>query len=404
MNLNFLALAVPFFVGLMLLEYMVSVRKGKQYFQFSEAIANINVGIAERLSDVFTTGVFYYFFSWIYSNYAIFSIPTGPVTFVVLFLATDLIWYWYHRFGHEVNIIWSAHVVHHQSEDFNFTVAARITVLQAAARALFWSVLPLLGFSPAMTATILLIHGAYPFFTHTQMVGKLGFLEYFLVTPSHHRVHHSSNPAYLDKNYGDVLIIWDKIFGTFQQEEEKPVFGLTKSLNSYSFLWQHFHFVLEMVIAFKRAHGWKQKWVVLFGKPDAIDPRIRQYLEKKLLKNTTINYPSPILYRYIGIQTLITLCSLFFVILFEHYQSTLQLSLAAFFIIVSVINTGAMLEQKKWNFHLEYLRFFLLACFLYTFPPFHWMAVCVISVVMISLFYYKSISERYYSILYHEAI
>ncbi len=403
MNLNFLALAVPFFIGLMLLEYHVSRKKGKKYFHFDEAIANINVGIAERLSDIFTTGLFYLVFSWIYSNFALFSIPAHWLTYVFLFLLTDLVWYWYHRFGHEVNIIWSAHVVHHQSEDFNFTVAARITVIQAVARAMFWSVLPLIGFSPEATAIMLLIHGTYPFFTHTQLVGKLGFLEKILVTPSHHRVHHSSNPAYLDKNYGDVLIIWDKQFGTFAKEEEQPVYGLTKPLESHSFLWQHFHFMLEIAIAWRRADSWKEKWKVLFGKPDDIDPRIRLLLEKKLLRKTALLHPSPILYRYISIQTILTLSALFMVIFLEHYQTTVQLSLAAGFIIISVINTGAMLEQKKWNFHLEYLRFFLIGLFLYTFPSFHWIAVAVILGMSVSMLYYKTISERYYQVLYQEA-
>jgi alkylglycerol monooxygenase len=403
MKLNLLAFAIPFFIALMLLEYYLSKKRGKAYFHFDEAIANINIGIAERLSDVFTTGLFYFVFTWIYQHYAIFNIKPSVLTYLLLFLFTDFIWYWYHRFGHEVNIIWGAHVVHHQSEDFNFTVAARITVLQALVRGVFWSVLPLIGFSPAITSVMLLIHGAYPFFTHTQMIGRLGVLEYFFVTPSHHRVHHSSNPAYLDKNYGDVLIIWDKIFGTFAREEEQPVYGLTKPLESYSFLWQHFHFLLEMGIAFRRESSWRKRMKIIFGKPQHIDPRIRSYLEKKLLKKTALAEPAAILYRYISIQTVITLVSLFFIILFEYYQTGYQLAIAALFVVISVINTGAMLEQKKWNFHLEYLRFFLLGIFMYTFPPFHWVAIFVIMIMLASLIYYKKISERYYGLLYQRA-
>lgn len=353
MNLNLFALAIPFFTLLMLAEYYWSVKKGKRYFHFDEAVANLNVGIAERLSDLYTTGLFYFVFSWIYNNYALFNLPNNPVTWLLLFLLTDLIWYFYHRFGHEVSLLWSTHVVHHQSDDFNFTVAARITIFQAFVRGFFWSFLPFLGFAPEMTTIILIIHGIYPFFTHTQMVGKLGLLEYILVTPSHHRVHHSSNPQYLDKNYGDVLIIWDKLFGTFAKEEEKPVYGLTSPLNSKSFLWQHFHFLLEMIIAFKRAKGLKKKLIVLFGKPDRIDPAIRPFLEKKLLRRNNRNSTLPsLLKRYISIQTLFMLVILFLVLLFEHYQNTFQLTLAATFIILSVINTGAMLEQKKWIFHI----------------------------------------------------
>lgn len=254
-----------------------------------------------------------------------------------------------------------------------------------------------------MTVLMLLIHGAYPFFTHTQLVGKLGFLEYFLVTPSHHRVHHSSNPEYLDKNYGDVLIIWDKIFGTFATEKEQPVYGLTKPLESYSFLWQHFHFVLEMIIAFRRAATSKERLKAIFGKPDDIDPGIRPFLEKKILKKTTLNQPAFILYRYISVQTVITLTALFTIILLEKYQHSIQLVIGGLFIIISVINTGAMLEQKKWNFHLEYLRFFILGILMYTFPPFHWIALFVMIGMTVSLLYYKSLSKRYYSLLYQHA-
>jgi sterol desaturase/sphingolipid hydroxylase (fatty acid hydroxylase superfamily) len=177
--------------------------------------------------DVFTMVPFFYFFDYIHRHFAIFDLNPGAWTWVILFLATDLVWYWYHRLAHEINIFWAAHIVHHQSEDYNYTVSARITVFQASLRCLFWAVLPLLGFSATMIAVLLLVHGCYPFFIHTQTIGKLGWFEYLFVTPSHHRVHHASNPQYLDKNYGDVLIIWDKLFGTFAVEQEKPVYGLT---------------------------------------------------------------------------------------------------------------------------------------------------------------------------------
>ncbi len=387
----------------MLLEYYVSKKKQYKYFRFEEAIANVNVGIGERVGDLFTTGMFYFLFAWIHKNWAIFDIPSNVATWVLLFLFTDFIWYWYHRLGHEVNLFWSAHVVHHQSEDFNYTVSVRITVLQAIFRALFWSFLPLIGFPPAMTTIILLIHGVYPFFTHTQTIGKLGFLEYFLVTPSHHRVHHSSNPEYLDKNYGDVLIIWDKIFGTFTPEKAQPVYGLTKPVGSYSFLWQHFHFILEMAIAFKRATTWRERFKIIFGKPDDIDPRIRSLLEKKLLRKSNNVRPSPILYSYIMYQTICTITILFFVILFEHYQTTPQLIIAAMFVLVSIISTGAMLEQRKWIFHLEYLRLGLICLYIYSWYPYTWLALLLITLPTLVLLYYNTIRTYYYKLLYQHA-
>lgn len=235
--------------------------------------------------DLLTTGLFFFVFDWLYKNFSLFKIESSVATWVILFLATDLIWYWYHRFGHKVNLFWAAHVVHHQSDDFNYSAAARITVFQAIARGLFWSILPVIGFPPEMITILLLVHGTYPFFTHTQLVGNLGWLEYIIVTPTHHKLHHSSNPEYLDKNYGDVLIIWDRIFGTYVEETVEPEFGLTESLNNYSFLWQHFHYVLELTVAFRLAKNWKEKLKVIFGGPEDIDRSERFWKRKYLKKN-----------------------------------------------------------------------------------------------------------------------
>lgn len=401
MKLNYTAFAVPLFTGLMILEYYLSNKKQrKANFHIKEAVANINVGIAERLSDLFTTGLFYFFFAWLQRNFALFDIHPGIIAWIMLFLFTDFMWYWYHRVGHEVNLFWSVHVVHHQSDDYNFTVSARITVFQAIARCMFWSVLPLIGFPAEMITVFLLIHGAYPFFTHTQLVGKLSWLEYFLVTPSHHRVHHSSNPQYLDKNYGDVLIIWDKFFGTFAEEKEKPVYGLTKPLNSHSFLWQHFHFMLEIIVAFKRAKGFKQKWKCLLGKPDDIDPRIRACLERKLSCRRREVKHSETLVKYIQLQTIISLVALFFVILFEHYLTGIKIYVLSLYILLSVITAGAMLEQQRWIFHLEFARISLLGFFIWLSFPYFNLSVLLISLLLVIISFYKTIGDRYLNYLY----
>jgi alkylglycerol monooxygenase len=126
---------------------------------------------------------FLYFFTYIHEHFALFTIKPNVLGWIALFLCTDLVWYWYHRLGHQVNILWAAHIVHHQSQDFNYTVSARITIFQAIARCMFWSVLPLIGFSPSMISLFLLIHGIYPFFIHTQTIGKLGWIEKIFVTP-----------------------------------------------------------------------------------------------------------------------------------------------------------------------------------------------------------------------------
>lgn len=365
LQLNYLAFAVPLFMGLIAIEYAVSKRQRRNLHRFEESVSNLNMGLAERVTDILTTGIFYFVFTWIFEHHAIFSIEPSVWTWLGLFLLTDFVWYFYHRAGHRVNLFWSVHVVHHQSDDFNYTTSVRITFFQALARGLFWCVIPWVGFPPEMITVFLLLHGAYPFFTHTQVVGKLGVLEYFLVTPSHHRVHHSSNPCYLDKNYGDILIIWDKLFGTFAEEIEEPRFGLTKPLQSYSFLWQMFHFPLEMLWAFRRASNWRERFRILFGKPDSIDPRIRSWLERYFLihRNHAGNQVDN---HFVRFQVILSACLVFFLLLFEHYQSITQLWIGVTFILISVINTGALLEQRKWIFCLEYVRLFLLSIYLLT--------------------------------------
>lgn len=395
-----MAWAIPLFLLLMGIEYGVARKKGWRYFSFSTSISNLNVGVAERLLDTFTIGIFYFVYDYLHRHFAIFNIQSSVLLWIALLILTDFIWYWYHRLAHEVNILWGAHVVHHQSEDFNYTVSARITVFQAFARMMFWSVLPVIGFPPAMIISVQLVHGLYPFFIHTRTIGKLGVLEYIFVTPSHHRVHHACNEQYLDKNYGDVLIIWDKLFGTFVTEEEEPEYGLTKPLDSHSFLWQHFHFLLEIAYAFRQAKGLKQKWLVVFGKPDHINPGIREVLEEKFLFRNPTGTTTRRLHNYVVAQMAMTLTALFFFLLLEKYIPLFVQACFTVFIFLTLINSGAILEQRQWVFYLEYARLlviFLAVYYCWPRPGLLWL----IALVQTLVFYYKAtIQQRYLRLLY----
>ncbi|MEQ1623207.1 MAG: sterol desaturase family protein, partial [Sediminibacterium sp.] len=366
---NWLAISIPFFLFFMVLEYWIAKKKGRNYFGFANSISNLNIGIAERTLDLAVTGSFFFYYDYLYQHFAFFHFKPGPLHWLSLLLLTDFVWYWYHRLGHEVNILWAAHIVHHQSDDYNFTVSARITLFQALARTGFWSVLPFFGFTAPMITSMLLIHGLYPFFIHTRLIGKLGILEYFMVTPSHHRVHHASNPQYLDKNYGDVLIIWDKLFGTFQVEEEEPVYGLTKPLNSHSFVWQHFHYLLEIGLGLFRVKSFKEGWNLVFGKPEILNPNNRKELETYFQLNPSQYNHKPVLKSYLIGQMVFVLGLLFFLILFEKQVMPMQQWLLSLLIIITLVNSGAVLEQKKWVFYLEYLRLYLVLMLLLMFIP-----------------------------------
>jgi sterol desaturase/sphingolipid hydroxylase (fatty acid hydroxylase superfamily) len=402
MSFNILAFAVPLFIAFMLLEYFIARKRKLNYFNLHNSIANISIGIAERLCDVLVTGVFFFVFDYLQKHYAIWSIKPNIFLWILLLLFTDFIWYWYHRFAHEFNILWGVHVVHHQSEDYNYTVSARITVLQALVRTCFWSVLSIIGFPASMITVMLLIHGIYPFFIHTRLVGNLGILEYLFVTPSHHRVHHASNDKYLDKNYGDVFIIWDKLFGTFQKEdEEAPVYGLTHPLNSYSFLWQHFHFYIELWLAFQQQKSWKNKLSLLFQKPEKLDSSLRQKAETIFnIKQSKASFTKP-LNKYVVWQMIILLMALFAFILLEK---RIGLAVQITFIIctfITLINCGAIMEQKKWIFYLEGLRLFFIMLLPFFYKEFivYQMLVCTLLLLVITL-YYTNVKERYLAYVY----
>ncbi|WP_313581927.1 sterol desaturase family protein [Chishuiella sp.] len=364
-NTAYLAFAIPAFFLFVWIEYKIAERKKmKNVFKYESSISNISIGIAERLLNLFITGSFYQLFVYIYENYRLMTLPNTWWIWIIMLLATDFVWYWYHRLGHEINIFWGAHIVHHQSEEFNYTVAARITTLQAIVRNVFWCVLPFVGFHPNLVMTILVVHGVYSFFTHTQVIGKLGWLEYIFITPSLHGVHHASDEKYLDKNYGDVFVFWDKIFGTFQEEEEKPHYGLTHPIKSYSFLWQHFHYYLELYEAAKRENTIKGKLRIYFGSPAVLDQDIRPIIEKKWLsKNKKDDYNFEFK-NYLNIQLFVAFSLMLAMTYYYSKLDSLTLFVGTAFILITLINIGAQLEQKRWVPYLEHIRFLIFSTYI----------------------------------------
>jgi alkylglycerol monooxygenase len=401
MSSTYLAFAIPFFILLMLAEYYVAKKRKLNVFNLHNSIANVSIGIAERLTDILVSGSFYFVYDYLQHRFGLFHIKAGVVVWILLLLMTDLIWYWYHRLAHEVNLFWMVHVVHHQSEEFNYTVSARITVLQALVRTGFWCILPIIGFPAPMITVMLLIHGLYPFFVHTRVIGKLGILEKIFVTPSHHRVHHACNEQYLDKNYGDVLIIWDKLFGTFVEEKEEPVYGLTKQLRTYSFLWQHFHFLIELAITVKAQNTFKNKLRVIFGSPTLIDPKARTKAERIFsVKQTKVKLQQS-LSSYVIWQIVLLLAALCAFIYFEAQLSNAFKLLFTTFTILSLINCGAIMEQKKWVFNVEFLRLLTVISIVWPYCAGIHAAVFIIAVSLLLLvMFYRTVQSRYLKVVY----
>jgi alkylglycerol monooxygenase len=234
------------------------------------------------------------------------------------------------------------------------------------------------------------------------VIGKLGWIEKIFITPSHHGVHHASNDKYLNKNYGDIFVFWDKLFGTFQKEEEKPVYGLTHPLKSHSFLWQHFHYYFELAEACRRSGSLVQSLKIIFGKPEQLDQHIRAEIEKALLAEKRSFHMTSRFRWYITLQVIVALGGLFFFTLYFYEWTLAEKWLGASLLLITLVNCGALLEQQQWVYAVEVVRV-LLVCSLIAFEQqsFGFLGVSLLVVLMIATL--DSVEETYYRWLYkHE--
>ena len=237
---NIIHFAIPFFILSMLLELYVTTRdkfKETKGYETKDAFASIAMGLGNVFLGFLSKAIVLWAFVMIYENFRIFTIPIEWWSFILIFFADDFSYYWFHRISHECRLFWASHVVHHSSQHYNLSTALRQTWSGGFYSFIFWLWMPLLGFHPAMILLQMSISLLYQFWIHTEAIDKMPrWFEAIFNTPSHHRVHHGSNPIYLDRNHAGILIIWDKLFGTFQAElpEEKVQYGLVKNINTFN--------------------------------------------------------------------------------------------------------------------------------------------------------------------------
>lgn len=234
---NLIYFAIPFFIVSMLLELFITTRQKIKTYETKDAFTSIAMGLGNVAINLVSKGLVLLAFFFVYENFRLFTIPLAWWSVILLFFADDLSYYWFHRVSHECRLFWASHVVHHSSEHYNLSTALRQTWSGGFYSFVFWLWLPLLGFHPAMILLQMSISLLYQFWIHTETINKLPkWFEAVMNTPSHHRVHHGSNPIYLDRNHAGILIIWDKLFGTFQAEldDEKVIYGLVENIHTYN--------------------------------------------------------------------------------------------------------------------------------------------------------------------------
>ncbi|TGK61741.1 sterol desaturase family protein [Leptospira wolffii] len=373
MEKNIIELLTPVFFVLVLVEVFFSIFNSKDLYRFKDSVNNLSAGVFMQVFTVFITLGLMAVYTWIYSRFGIFSISNDSwIGWVLCFILADFFYYWYHRYGHEINIFWASHVAHHQSEDYNFTVALRQGVTQNTFSLPFYLPLAFLGFPPIMFMLCIQINFAYQFWLHTRAIPKLGIIEWVFNTPSQHRVHHGRNPKYIDKNYAGTFSVWDRMFGSFKEEEEEPIFGIVKPMQTWSPLWAQFHYFEELILMSLQTKSWKNKFLVWVKPPgwkpadlgeSVVPPEIDRSNYKKF--DTKIPYTLTI---YTILQFLFGMGASMIYIEFKKELPLLEMVVLGFYILWTLWNIGAIFELKTSGMVSELIRLASIAALTYVYP------------------------------------
>ncbi|MFJ2539814.1 sterol desaturase family protein [Pseudomonas sp. NPDC087614] len=258
--MDFILYAVPFFFVLIVVELIADRWRGVSHYRLADAVNSISTGVLSTTTGLLTKGVGLLTYAFALEHLALLRLPADSVwVWVLAFVLYDFCYYWLHRMGHERNILWAAHSVHHQSEEYNLSTALRQTSTGFLLSWIFYLPMAVFGVPLLVFVSVAALNLLYQFWVHTRHIPKLGWFEWFFVTPSNHRAHHAQNALYMDRNYGGVFILWDRLFGTFQEEDdnEPVIFGVTTPLASWNPLWANLQFYAQLWSDARRA---ERKW------------------------------------------------------------------------------------------------------------------------------------------------
>jgi alkylglycerol monooxygenase len=374
--------AIPLFFLLLALEVGWSQVTGRRVLRLNDALSDIGCGVMSQLAGIFDKAITLGVFIWISTHASVQQlapwVPPWPerppfpggetavdlpalLGWSAVFVLVDLSYYWSHRLSHEVNLLWAGHVVHHQSEEYNLAVALRQATIGKLMTWVFYVPLALLGVPWRMFVTAYGINLVYQFVLHTRAVGTLGGpVEWVMNTPSHHRVHHGINPKYQDRNYGGVFIVFDRLFGTFQVEEEAVVYGTTKPLQRWNPIAANLQVFAQIWRDTRRATRWRDRLRLVFGRPGWRPPELgAPEVPREVTPETFVKFDPPLpapLAAYGFVQFTAALVA---GVLLLRRASTLpagQAAAAAFFVVVALAGVGGIFERAKWARPLETAR------------------------------------------------
>ncbi|MEM7035379.1 MAG: sterol desaturase family protein [Bacteroidota bacterium] len=371
---NYIALAIPVFFLLIGIELLIGKLKQTKLYRFNDAVTNISCGIGQQVLAVFLKTILAVGYVYLWSHHRWMDLAADQWwVWVICFFGVDFFYYWFHRYAHEVSVMWGGHIVHHQSEEYNLSVALRQGAFQSSFSWAFYLPLAIIGFDPFVFIIVNQFQTLYQFWIHTKAIQKLHpWFEFVFNTPSHHRVHHGVNPKYIDKNHGGTLIIWDRMFGTFAAEEEEPVYGVTKALKSWNPVWANFDYYVDVFrLAFKtktigdffrvftREPGWRPDYLGGPLTPQEVSEQTRPKYDTAVPSG--LNYY--VLFQYVVLLVVVS-GFLFGAARFDEFfeggwANFWRFSIAGL-IFLGIASLGGLLEKKRWAGIVESGRLLLL--------------------------------------------
>jgi alkylglycerol monooxygenase len=354
---NITVLSIPMYFLFIGIEWFAGWRQGRRIFRGADMATNLMLGLAQVVFGALAVGLIVGNYVLVYEH-RYFAIPIDSIpAWAALFIGQDFLYYWFHRASHRMNLAWAGHAPHHQSEDFNFAVALRQGPFQPLVSHIFYLPLAFCGFPPAMFGTVLGINTVYQFFLHTELVKTLGPLEWILNTPSHHRVHHGVNGRYIDKNHGAMLIIWDRMFGTFEVEREKPVYGTVKPVASFNPVKCTLAPFRDLVKVARAAPRWLDKLALWFmppeWRPEGLPKADLEVLHDRPKFHVRLSRAASA-YVVLGF-VLVTSVSLYF--LFKGSDAPVMAKVAfAMWFVAALGGLGGVIEKRAWAKWVEGIR------------------------------------------------
>lgn len=373
--MNIILFSIPFFFLLIILELMLEKIRGTDYYRMNDSINSLTAGVLSSMTGIIKKLFPLTMYVLVYEQLALFQLEQIWWVWVIAFVLYDFCYYWNHRLGHEMNILWAAHVVHHSSEEYNLTTALR----QSGSNFFIWIFylpMAILGFDPLVLITVGSLNLVYQFWIHSRHIPKLGWYEWVFVTPSNHRVHHAQNQIYIDRNYGGVFIIWDRLFGSFQEEldDDKPIYGIRKAVKSWNPLWANVHVYSQLFKDCLHAERWQDKFLIWFKRtgwrPDDVE---QNYPLSKvdLTQFRKFDIPLSLINKCYSLLQYLLVLFIGFLILMNAGDFTLvEQLLVVVFVLYSSVSVGLVLENNPTAIYLEWIKLSLIMVTLmvYTLP------------------------------------